>query len=139
MFFFFKQKTAYEMRISDWSSDVCSSDLVGALGERVAQVSSPQVVGHRLEPVVGHLRYPFASAQLAPTERLTSSGPQRSAAPAITSLTTALALSISVGGTSRSTPSWTCRIRRLSLPSVTRRSSSCTSTTLHMSAAREKR
>src|SRR3546814_7719043 len=27
-FFFFKQKTAYELRISDWSSDVCSSDLV---------------------------------------------------------------------------------------------------------------
>src|SRR3546814_3451392 len=27
MLFFFKQKTAYEMRISDWSSDVCSSDL----------------------------------------------------------------------------------------------------------------
>src|SRR3546814_5117429 len=42
-FFFFKQKTAYEMRISDWSSDVCSSDLhanvrqeapdVGVIGE----------------------------------------------------------------------------------------------------------
>src|SRR3546814_968619 len=35
--FFFKQKTAYEMRISDWSSDVCSSDLLahilGASGE----------------------------------------------------------------------------------------------------------
>src|SRR3546814_6060924 len=31
-FFFFKQKTAYEMRISDWSSDVCSSDLAVALG-----------------------------------------------------------------------------------------------------------
>src|SRR3546814_5065078 len=30
-FFFFKQKTAYEMRISDWSSDVCSSDLIGRL------------------------------------------------------------------------------------------------------------
>src|SRR3546814_6925315 len=29
-FFFFKQKTAYEMRISDWSSDVCSSDLAAA-------------------------------------------------------------------------------------------------------------
>src|SRR3546814_2580251 len=28
LFFFFKQKTAYELRISDWSSDVCSSDLV---------------------------------------------------------------------------------------------------------------
>src|SRR3546814_6365805 len=31
-FFFFKQKTAYEMRISDWSSDVCSSDLPGFSG-----------------------------------------------------------------------------------------------------------
>src|SRR3546814_8950361 len=31
LFFFFKQKTAYEMRISDWSSDVCSSDLSGAV------------------------------------------------------------------------------------------------------------
>src|SRR3546814_3434836 len=30
-FFFFKQKTAYEMRISDWSSDVCSSDLTGRI------------------------------------------------------------------------------------------------------------
>src|SRR3546814_5421914 len=30
VFFFFKQKTAYEMRISDWSSDVCSSDLCRA-------------------------------------------------------------------------------------------------------------
>src|SRR3546814_2879341 len=29
LFFFFNQKTAYEMRISDWSSDVCSSDLFG--------------------------------------------------------------------------------------------------------------
>src|SRR3546814_5521764 len=37
-FFFFKQKTAYEMRISDWSSDVCSSDLHrrGWAGEPIA-------------------------------------------------------------------------------------------------------
>src|SRR3546814_9423939 len=34
-FFFFKQKTAYEMRISDWSSDVCSSDL-GAVRQYLA-------------------------------------------------------------------------------------------------------
>src|SRR3546814_2696565 len=39
LFCFLKQKTAYEMRISDWSSDVCSSDLIGgiaaaAIGER---------------------------------------------------------------------------------------------------------
>src|SRR3546814_4838267 len=33
VFFFFKQKTAYEMRISDWSSDVCSSDLPGLAAE----------------------------------------------------------------------------------------------------------
>src|SRR3546814_4792891 len=32
LFFFFKQKTAYEMRISDWSSDVCSSDLAASRG-----------------------------------------------------------------------------------------------------------
>src|SRR3546814_18388172 len=32
MFFCFKQKTAYELRISDWSSDVCSSDLIVVLG-----------------------------------------------------------------------------------------------------------
>src|SRR3546814_4627799 len=34
-FFFFKQKTAYEMRISDWSSDVCSSDLLPEPGDHV--------------------------------------------------------------------------------------------------------
>src|SRR3546814_6930776 len=33
--FFFKQKTAYEMRISDWSSDVCSSDLPGGIDVRL--------------------------------------------------------------------------------------------------------
>src|SRR3546814_5506261 len=34
LFFFFKQKTAYEMRISDWSSDVCSSDLEAGAPQR---------------------------------------------------------------------------------------------------------
>src|SRR3546814_6960799 len=34
-FFFFKQKTAYEMRISDWSSDVCSSDLLRTLADEI--------------------------------------------------------------------------------------------------------
>src|SRR3546814_20647846 len=38
IFFFFKQKTAYEMRISDWSSDVCSSDLLG-LGADAEQMT----------------------------------------------------------------------------------------------------
>src|SRR3546814_3812629 len=36
LFFFFKQKTAYEVRISDWSSDVCSSDLLGLVLHRLA-------------------------------------------------------------------------------------------------------
>src|SRR3546814_2713119 len=40
-FFFFKQKTAYEMRISDWSSDVCSSDL------RVAEGYGPNAAAMR--------------------------------------------------------------------------------------------
>src|SRR3546814_1692693 len=37
LFFFFKQKTAYEMRISDWSSDVCSSDLPGNRGDQAGE------------------------------------------------------------------------------------------------------
>src|SRR3546814_7734485 len=51
VFFFFKQKTAYEMRISDWSSDVCSSDLLDPrdfiadqLGDRFDELA---VVGGR--------------------------------------------------------------------------------------------
>src|SRR3546814_2578479 len=47
--FFFKQKTAYEMRISDWSSDVCSSDLPGVsqLALRPGKSSSPSLGGKR--------------------------------------------------------------------------------------------
>src|SRR3546814_5401115 len=41
-FFFFKQKTAYEMRISDWSSDVCSSDL-GAQREGAAELVAVEI------------------------------------------------------------------------------------------------
>src|SRR3546814_16022051 len=40
MFLFFKQKTAYDMRISDWNSDVCSSDLLSPKQERAATVPS---------------------------------------------------------------------------------------------------
>src|SRR3546814_13076025 len=44
VFFFFKQKTAYEMRISDWSSDVCSSDLF----------AQKRIIVHRLVHVRQH-------------------------------------------------------------------------------------
>src|SRR3546814_10376641 len=49
IFFFFKQKTAYEMRISDWSSDVCSSDL--------GLASCPQMRGHHtlIAPVAAQI------------------------------------------------------------------------------------
>src|SRR3546814_13503092 len=52
-FFFFKQKTAYEMRISDWSSDVCSSDLI------LFEQSAPND-----NTVVDELRPYFESAHL---------------------------------------------------------------------------
>src|SRR3546814_4995580 len=58
-FFFFKQKTAYEMRISDWSSDVCSSDLEAepARGGDAGHVGAVTVaVGH--EGHVGEVGQP---------------------------------------------------------------------------------
>src|SRR3546814_9855727 len=49
VFFFFKQKTAYDMRISDWSSDVCSSDLHWSVRVRFAElpvaIATPEANG----------------------------------------------------------------------------------------------
>src|SRR3546814_9800665 len=57
VFFFFKQKTAYEMRISDWSSDVCSSDLAGlaVIGDilRVGQILDGEAQGAEAGLVAG--------------------------------------------------------------------------------------
>src|SRR3546814_14771086 len=59
LFFFFKQKTAYEMRISDWSSDVCSSDLfirstwAGALSGRRCMTTRPPVERSRFSTFSG--------------------------------------------------------------------------------------
>src|SRR3546814_15115111 len=52
--FFFKQKTAYEMRISDWSSDVCSSDLAfgGLLRQRLQRIEHALHVLVRVEVLV---------------------------------------------------------------------------------------
>src|SRR3546814_8642084 len=44
-FFFFKQKTSYEMRISDWSSDVCSSDLIEAHKRRTLHDPFSHIIG----------------------------------------------------------------------------------------------
>src|SRR3546814_8909433 len=54
VFFFFKQKTAYEMRISDWSSDVCSSDLSAAMSAAHEQTVPPHGHGEQRPHVHGH-------------------------------------------------------------------------------------
>src|SRR3546814_2665804 len=59
-FLFFKQKTAYEMRISDWSSDVCSSDLFALVHRAVAAVRTDV---HALV-AVGGLRPGASHAQI---------------------------------------------------------------------------
>src|SRR3546814_7151677 len=70
-FFFFKQKTAYELRISDWSSDVCSSDLImckvdfGKVGRRV-DGGMMKIDGERQrKAVVGFKTGPFLVIALA--------------------------------------------------------------------------
>src|SRR3546814_1644104 len=69
-FFFFKQNTAYEMRISDWSSDVCSSDLITTEGTRrlvddisggAAPTFAWDVVRDGDERQVGDIRLRFVS------------------------------------------------------------------------------
>src|SRR3546814_2145569 len=75
-FFFFKQKTAYEMRISDWSSDVCSSDLAGAAVARLhdggaAWPPGEGAAGRRVRPC----RLPLSA-------RISRSGRDRGLAPA---------------------------------------------------------
>src|SRR3546814_3082021 len=66
-FFFFKQKTAYEMRISDWSSDVCSSDLLS----QTIRVR-PRVCSHRFSsPQTCRYDRPrdLAAAEIEPCSR----------------------------------------------------------------------
>src|SRR3546814_19030648 len=54
-FFFFKQKTAYEMRISDWSSDVCSSDLTPSQGSSALWLTVKNRSRTKIEGVQTHL------------------------------------------------------------------------------------
>src|SRR3546814_4899500 len=62
VFFFFKQKTAYEMRISDWSSDVCSSDLT---------MVQPQYIRLSVFPTHTHhgIKIRLLKARVAPVPR----------------------------------------------------------------------
>src|SRR3546814_8505859 len=63
MFFFFKQKTAYEMRISDWSSDVCSSDLPTSDPLKSISLTSTAPWPPELRPGEGQLVRPFEARQ----------------------------------------------------------------------------
>src|SRR3546814_2619705 len=66
--FFFKQKTAYELRISDWSSDVCSSDLTSELAAACAGKSArrPQQAQSRVRTA---RRLRFSESCAAATDR----------------------------------------------------------------------
>src|SRR3546814_8243906 len=65
MFFFFKQKTSYEMRISDWSSDVCSSDL-----NWVAQWGDPTEKKPLAAAIVARPAAEYEIAAFAPAQRM---------------------------------------------------------------------
>src|SRR3546814_9311571 len=71
-FFFFKQKTAYEMRISDWSSDVCSSDLVPIAAAIIAAPAKDP--GYTPESLIAALKRNIAHPQVA-FDRLRSDAP----------------------------------------------------------------
>ncbi len=59
-FFFFKQKTAYEMQFGDWSSDVCSSDL-----RRKGKNPKPILVKGTHEPIISEEDYQKVQERLA--------------------------------------------------------------------------
>src|SRR3546814_18681470 len=96
IFFFFKQKTAYEMRISDWSSDVCSSDLGagaargGALPlvpglrhqDREERAGGRSHLGVRQWPPMAMLETPWRFASSQPHHALFRHGPPRGPLPA---------------------------------------------------------
>src|SRR3546814_6290503 len=84
LFCFFKQKTAYEMRISDWSSDVCSSDLIRRTSARsLMKATRTAVIGRAREadPSPAAVRGPAERATpriSMPTRRAAAAKPRRS-------------------------------------------------------------
>src|SRR3546814_3223879 len=78
-FFFFKQKTAYEMRISDWSSDVCSSDLLVDLtieakkkttAEAINEAMVKAAKGNRLKGILAVSDEPLVSSDRSEERRV---------------------------------------------------------------------
>src|SRR3546814_2388798 len=81
IFFFFKQKTAYEMRISDWSSDVCSSDLRDLAVGVELRVGQP--VGRRLGIAERHEDHAVGDSAVGAGDQLDGAAPRRDADPGI--------------------------------------------------------
>src|SRR3546814_7241073 len=71
-FFFFKQKTAYEMRISDWSSDVCSSDLVHHRQKARGEEETHRIVA--IPPLGQRILHPGKGAVAARAEQADRDG-----------------------------------------------------------------
>src|SRR3546814_1659260 len=74
VFFFFKQKTAYEMRISDWSSDVCSSDLPGQDRPAGHGLCAPRPRGRLAGRAAGAAAAMTGTGATAPVARLKDVG-----------------------------------------------------------------
>src|SRR3546814_10702774 len=79
--FFFKQKTAYELRISDWGSDVCSSDLIAGIaavilrGALVRQVNLVEAGRHRSAVWRARFTRHLKSGQAAASAKTAVAGP----------------------------------------------------------------
>src|SRR3546814_9183120 len=83
-FFFFKQKTAYEMRISDWSSDVCSSDLKAKViaclpenGTAVLNADDPRVMAMADRFAGSIITFGLAEQAALRAEQVRSAWPER--------------------------------------------------------------
>src|SRR3546814_6765678 len=68
LFFFFKQKTAYEVRISDWSSDVCSSDLMVDRNAAFRQHFLKVAIADRIATIPAHRPQDHITLEMAPLE-----------------------------------------------------------------------
>src|SRR3546814_15144877 len=75
-FLFFKQKTAYELRISDWSSDVCSSDLYGTANsnQSLLEAMGLQLPGSSFVPPDTPLREALTAAAVERAAQITALG-----------------------------------------------------------------
>src|SRR3546814_14248412 len=74
-FFFFKQKTAYEMRISDWSSDVCSSDLRASMGSVI--VAPMPTAAPLIAPITGFFASKMRIDTRPPESRISGRSEER--------------------------------------------------------------